>query len=103
VSKLQTLYDLLRDQSKWPLGFEWDYGNNSKCALGLAVETGLMRREEIFNPAAFDLAADEWQRIFHTPMPSTSFRESGYTDVKPSTVARRIARHLNSRAKELAW
>ncbi len=97
MSKLQELHDLLRDQSKWPLGFEWDYANNSKCALGLAVETGLLRRDEVYSPAAIGLDSATWERIFQRPM-GGRFNEDAYTKVKPTTVALRIKRHLKAEA-----
>ena len=97
MSKLQTLYDLLRDETKWPDGFKWDYALNTKCALGLAVDTGLISGDEMFRPAAFGLDQIEWERIFHQPMGSP-YRESGYTKVKPSTVALRIKRQLKAMA-----
>ena len=97
MSKLQTLYDLLRDETKWPDGFKWDYALNSKCALGLAVDTGLISWSEMRQPAAFGLDDVAWERIFQQPMGRSSpYRESGYTKVKPSTVALRIKRQLKA-------
>lgn len=30
---------LLRDKTHWPEGFEWDYSNSCKCAMGLFRDT----------------------------------------------------------------
>lgn len=34
-----TLIALLRDQSKWPAGFAWNFQSCSTCAIGLAFKT----------------------------------------------------------------
>jgi len=34
---LRTLADVLRDRSRWPAGFQWDYGSARTCAFGLAA------------------------------------------------------------------
>lgn len=34
-----TLIALLRDQSNWPPGFEWNFQRCSTCAIGLAFRT----------------------------------------------------------------
>ena len=99
MSKLQDLQDLLRDETKWPEGFKWDYSLNTKCALGLAYETGLISADEMLDPAVFGLTDSEWGSIFQTPLSSSPYREMGYTKVTPHTVSIRIARHLNRQAK----
>jgi hypothetical protein len=33
---LRTLADVLRDQSRWPAGFNWDYRDTHNCGIGLA-------------------------------------------------------------------
>lgn len=33
---LTMLSEILRDKSRWPKGFEWDYSNCATCAMGLA-------------------------------------------------------------------
>jgi hypothetical protein len=33
---LRTLADVLRDRSRWPEGFRWDYGSARTCGMGLA-------------------------------------------------------------------
>ena len=97
MSKLQELRDLLRDETKWPEGFKWDYSVTSQCALGLALKSGMMSG---IGPYAFDLTRHEWDRIFQTPLGNRyRFSEDNFGKVKPSTVALRIARHLNQRAK----
>jgi hypothetical protein len=35
---LRTLSAVLRDQTKWPAGFRWNYAHPSHCALGLGRE-----------------------------------------------------------------
>ena len=32
---LENAIGLLRDQSQWPEGFQWDYSRSCKCAMGL--------------------------------------------------------------------
>ena len=99
MSKLQALHDLLRDETKWPEGFKWDYALNTKCALGLAERTGLVCRDQLYSPATFDLTQRDWFRIFQTPLGNRyRFNENNWAKVKPSTVALRIKRHLKAQA-----
>jgi hypothetical protein len=99
MSKLQELHDLLRDETKWPDGFKWDYALNSKCALGLAIDTGLISWSEMRQPAAFGLDQSDWDHIFNTPWGGRGeSREDSYTKVRPRTVALRIRRHLKAQA-----
>lgn len=35
---LAELSEILRDKSRWPEGFVWDYGHCQQCAMGLAAE-----------------------------------------------------------------
>jgi hypothetical protein len=96
MSKLQTLYDLLRDETKWPEGFKWDYAVTSQCALGLALATGMV---DHCGPTAFDLDILAWDRLFQTPLGNRYFfNEDNWAKVKPSTVALRIKRHLKAQA-----
>jgi hypothetical protein len=41
MSKLQDLSALLRDESRWPEDFQWDYGDFNTCAVGLGCRAGL--------------------------------------------------------------
>jgi hypothetical protein len=34
---IETLAQILRDQTKWPEGFQWDYSDCRQCAMGLAL------------------------------------------------------------------
>jgi hypothetical protein len=98
MSKLQELHDLLRDETKWPEGFKWDYALNSNCALGLALKSGIMPSSYI-GPYAFDLTQRDWDRIFQTPLGNRyRFNEDNWAKVQPSTVALRIKRHLKAQA-----
>jgi hypothetical protein len=98
MSKLQELHDLLRDETKWPDGFKWDYSLKDHCALGLAVKTGLLD-SPYTGPYAFDLTGHDWERIFQTPLGNRyRFNEDNWAKVKPSTVALRIRKHLKAQA-----
>ena len=39
IKRLNRLIDLLRDRSKWPKGFTWNYGMTCNCAIGLAHDS----------------------------------------------------------------
>lgn len=98
MSKLQQLHDLLLDETRWPEGFKWDYALNTKCALGLALKSGLLP-SPYDGPFAFDLTQRNWDRIFQTPWGNRyRFNDDNWIKVKPSTVARRIKRHLKAQA-----
>lgn len=43
--KLQALRDLLRDPSRWPEGFRFNYGDFETCAVGLAHRAGLIEHQ----------------------------------------------------------
>jgi len=40
---LRQLSELLRDQTKWPDDFAWDYSDSNTCAIGLARAVELIR------------------------------------------------------------
>ena len=44
-SLILQLIELLRDPSRWPEGFHWNYDNLDKCAIGLAHATGLIENQ----------------------------------------------------------
>ena len=99
MSKLRELHDLLRDETKWPDGFKWDYSFKDHCALGLAVKTGLLD-SPYTGPYAFDLTKRDWERIFTRPARGDGWHtsERNWCDVTPVMVARRIKKHLKARA-----
>lgn len=41
LGKRAALVSLLRDKSRWPRGFEWDYECVTNCACALAYRSGL--------------------------------------------------------------
>ena len=97
MSKLQALHDLLRDETKWPEGFKWDYALNTHCALGLAEKTGLVPTASV-GPYAFDLTQHDWLDIFQRPARGNGWHtsERNWSDVTPAMVARRIRKHLKA-------
>ena len=97
MSTLQALHDLLRDETKWPAGFEWNYSLHTSCALGLAVATGLVEGS-IPGPGAFELTGPAWMDIFQRPARGSACSDDNYSKVTPAIVARRIKRHLKARA-----
>ena len=42
MSTLKELSELLRDQTKWPDGFTWDYATTDHCAIGLMYVTHMI-------------------------------------------------------------
>ena len=44
MTRLRQLSDLLRDQTKWPDDFVWDYSHADQCAIGLACVTDVIDR-----------------------------------------------------------
>ena len=99
MSKLQELHDLLRDETKWPEGFKWDYALNTHCALGLAVKAGLLESHDT-GPYAFDLTQTDWLGLFQRPARGDGWHtsERNWSDVTPVMVARRIRKHLKAQA-----
>jgi hypothetical protein len=92
MSTLQALSDLLRDRTKWPDTFIWDFGDFDTCAIGLACRAGLIDRA--VRPAdvlAADLGIDEpaYWRLFV----SSNARPTTATDI-----AERIDLYLRHRA-----
>ena len=100
MSKLQELHDLLRDETKWPDGFKWDYAATAQCALGLAAKSGLLSSNDGDGPCAFDLTQRDWLDIFQRPARGNRFNtsEANWQKVTPIMVARRIKRHLKAQA-----
>jgi hypothetical protein len=41
---------ILRDKSRWPKGFKWDFSNCQKCAMGLAHR---LWKESVPKPSSF--------------------------------------------------
>lgn len=47
VESLPALAFILRNKELWPKGFEWDYNNCNKCAMGLAKNLWDWKMEEV--------------------------------------------------------
>jgi hypothetical protein len=88
MSTLRQLSDLLRDQTKWPEDFQWDYSDSSHCAVGLACAVGLIQGKHpsgIYG-ADFGISAAAFETIFMT------WDGRGPKAVTPTAVAKRIER-----------
>ena len=90
MTKLRKLSELLRDQTKWPDYFEWDYSDQNTCALGLAREIGLIRcRPQSASGKTFGLAQTEFEYLFFN-----AHDVGSYAAVTPEIVADRIDKVL---------
>jgi len=79
------LISLLRDRSRWPKDFKWDFACGHSCAIGLGERVGLIR-------SIFTLLPD-----LGLPDGITAFKRSGYPgfetwDVTPEMVADHLER-----------
>jgi hypothetical protein len=87
MSTLAALRDLLRDKTKWPEGFRWNFGDFATCAIGLAQRAGLIEGVRPVDVEAADLGIDEmdyWQL----------FISSGPSPMTPERVAERLDAYL---------
>ncbi len=71
AEKARRLVGILRDPTRWPPGFVWDYSRyfdskaNCGCAMPLAVHAGLVEDDEVPEMArAFNMAPDWATTIF---------------------------------------
>lgn len=65
---LRQLSELLRDQTKWPDDFVWDYSDQNSCAIGLAHEVGLLRIEprHVEHKDFPELTERQFEEVFFT-------------------------------------
>jgi hypothetical protein len=94
MSTLAALRDLLRDESRWPEGFRFDYGDFETCAVGLAVRAGLVARSasrsawgraETIPPQAFGISERTYWNLFIN---------GGTSPITPGIIAQRIDAYL---------
>jgi hypothetical protein len=90
MSKLHTIRDLLRDQAQWPGDFEWDFGDEKHCAIGLAMVN------EISPDLERDLLNDgmefaDFERIFWLTL---YYGGNGTDNISPDDVANMIDLYL---------
>lgn len=75
----------LRDRSKWPQGFEWDFRHRCGCALGL-LDRLIFTRGGEFERENLGISENERYRVFIAPGPN------GRATVTPEMVADRLER-----------
>lgn len=85
MSQLKQLVELLRDETKWPEDFEWNYGISYTCALGLAFKVGIDEVDK------FGLNEETFQWVFFNKGNHQSYRQ-----VTAREIASRIERVLNN-------
>lgn len=80
---------LLRDKTKWPDGFTWDYTDSCKCAIGLFCET--WAKDQLHDSATvgkmIGIDRDNAQRIFNN---AGGISGVHFTDVTPEFIADRL-------------
>jgi hypothetical protein len=97
--QLLKLADDLRHRERWPLGFKWDYGFCSTCAIGL-----FFRLRDEYCPFMTDskvaymtkkyLSITEWTRIFVSLAASLDI---DMRDITPDMVANAIEETVRSK------
>jgi hypothetical protein len=97
---LRMLSDILRDRSRWPAGFVWNFCSCRHCAMGLAMEiwnASPHYRDPIATTMAlFDL---DQARLFNLFTSQLSQRLGlCSSDITPEHVADAIDKHLASAA-----
>jgi len=80
------LVSLLRDRSRWPAGFEWNFHSRCQCAIGLSEEVGIIDTHSGF-------ATEQFGVNYH---PHDIFAQGAYnpipdSEVTPEMVADRLA------------
>jgi hypothetical protein len=90
MSTLAALRDLLRDESRWPEDFHFNYGEFETCAIGLAVRTGLVKQHKSGNPAMVDAAQFGIDERTYWAI----FVSGGFKRVTAAVVAERIDAYL---------
>lgn len=91
---LRTLSTILRDRRCWPPGFEWNYNDCEKCAMGLAYKLF----KEIEGPdtycmrTTFSLTVSTTHELFLGAHPHMKFKTM--VDIAPEDVADAIDDYL---------
>jgi hypothetical protein len=104
IPSLESLSSILRDQAKWPEGFQWDYTNCSSCAIGLAFKLWTDQEPEEYAMDNFDWL--ECELGVPWPVADVIFmnleRKLGvrFADVTPVQVADAIDQWITNQAKE---
>jgi|SRR5882672_11659010 len=83
-ANLRNLAGILRDQTKWPTYFQWDYTRPATCAIGLSQVLWGSNVLDAMSPEANNLIAHRLGIILRLPM----------HDVKPRYVADAIDTYL---------
>jgi hypothetical protein len=91
------LSDILRDESRWPPGFVWDYSYCGRCAMGLAARLWLGYQTGLIDAPA--VAARAMADAFHMPVKAayaifTNLKFPNYESVSPGDVADAIDAYL---------
>lgn len=100
------LIDLLRDSSRWPEGFHWNYSYCHTCAIGLLCRSGmvtampghinsqirdgelLVKSENSFLVGYLGLSFEDVRYIFwRAHLPSDKFAQCWVESVRPERVA----------------
>ena len=63
---LRQLSELLRDQTKWPDDFVWDYSDSNTCAIGLAHAVELINTEprDVTHETFPEMTSGEFDEVF---------------------------------------
>lgn len=98
---LKGLAFLLRHKELWPLGFEWDFGNCDRCAMGLTVQLWSLatpKHDVCFSWSELMMETFDMYDNWSTHKIFVHGSENPGADITPEMVADRIDNYLELHA-----